>query len=316
MGKMLQTNFMLLSVIIPTFNNSKILPECLRRIFDQTLSREEYEIIVVNDASTDETVNVLSQFNDRVKVINLEKNSGSAASRNAGIKASNSKLEVFIQDDIFVEPDFLEHHLKFHKDHANQKDVLIGLTVFDPAIGITPFMRWLESGHQFKFPHSTIQQFNNLTIEITDKPFLTFYTPNLSLKKSLVEEVGGFDETLFIKGGVVYDDTELGYRLYKADMRLFFDPGIKVFHHHFKSLESVCRLRRASGQVAKLLYEKHPELRKVFKDDLKTRVSRILVNKVSMTVLEPLAKWSEARICFDLLYWLVCRYYYNLGYVE
>jgi len=298
---------MFLSVIIPTFNNAKILPECLRRILDQTLSKNDYEIIVVNDASSDETTDVLRQFENQVKIVNLEKNSGSAATRNAGINSSNSELLVFIQDDIFVERDFLEQHLKFHEEHLDVKTALVGLTVFDPEIGITPFMAWLEDGHQFKFPSSTI--------EITDKPYLTFYTPNLSIKRSFIVDDGGFDETLFVKGGVVYDDTELGYRLYKSGMSLYFDPNIKVWHHHFKSLESVCRLRQASGQVAKLLYQKHPELQTVFKDDLKSRLSSLIVNKASMTILEPLAKWSEKRILFDLLYWLVCRYYYNRGYV-
>jgi len=306
---------MKLSVIIPTHNNAKILPICLERIFRQTMPKADYEVLMINDASSDETNRVIEElkgdYQDRnFKTFNFFENKGPAAARDLGILESRTPLLVFIQDDILVEPTFLEKHFQFHLDHPRKELVLIGKTIFNPEAGLTPFMKWLEDGHQFKFPK------NENLVEITGKSYLNFYTPNLSLKREFVIETEGFDESLYVSGGIVYEDTELGYRLYKLGMRLYYDPIIKVLHHHYKSLESVCRLRFLSGQTARILYGKHPELASVFKDKIKTRVTGLIINDLTIKLLGPLAEFCEKRLRIGLLFWLVCRYYYNQGYLN
>ena len=296
---------MKISVVIPTHNNAKILPECLRRILGQTLAPEEYEVIVVNDGSTDNTVGAIGEIRG-IRVVNLDKNSGPSAARNVGIKEAQADLVIFIQDDILVETDFLERHLKFHQDHAGVNEVLVGHTQYDPAIPSTPFMAWWE-GQQFKFKKGS---------------YLNFYPTNLSVKKEFLVKNGMFDEEFFINGHIGYEDTELGYRLWKAGcgqaqgLALHYDSSLKVLHHHMRTLKDICEQSFYKGQLAHLLYKKHPELQKVFRDDLKYNLTRFVVNSLTIKLLEPLAYWCEKRFKVSPLFWLVCRFYYNKGYAR
>ena len=92
-------NFPKLSLIIPIFNNEKYLPYCLNSIINQTL--KSIEIICINDGSTDESLNILKEFqkiDNRIIIIN-QKNKGSAIARNKGLKKSKGKYVAFIDSD-------------------------------------------------------------------------------------------------------------------------------------------------------------------------------------------------------------------------
>ena len=77
---------MLISVIIPVLNQEKFIGRCLRSILQQTLDKKFYEILVINDGSTDKTSYALDLFGKEIKVINNKKNLGLPASVNKGIK--------------------------------------------------------------------------------------------------------------------------------------------------------------------------------------------------------------------------------------
>ena len=317
---------MLLSVVVPTFNNAEILPLCLRRILDQTLPKEAYEIVLVDDASTDGTAEIVAKApqdypGSRIQCFSNKNNMGPASARNVGIAAARSNLVVFIQDDILVKPDFLQRHVQFHQSFVEKEAALIGLVAFDETLRITPFMKWLENGHQFDYGRLVGEgktkrsaDSDRVAIEIIDKPYLTFYTPNLSVKRQFLLENDGFDENLFVPGGAVFEDTELGYRLSQQGLRLFFDRNILVSHRHQKTLASTCALRFVSGQVARRLYARHPELQDVFRDNFKTGLSRWVLNEATIRPLESIARFCEERLNAGLFFWLVCRYYYNEGY--
>jgi len=91
---------MKISIILPTFNRSKLLTQTIKNIQNQTF--EDYELIIVNDASNDETINIIKQFkaiDGRIKLIDNNKNVGCAKSREFGLKQSLGELIVFIDDD-------------------------------------------------------------------------------------------------------------------------------------------------------------------------------------------------------------------------
>src|SRR5579883_3479281 len=98
---------MVLSVVIPTFNRADILKECLQALQHQNLPQEDYEIIVVDDGSTDETRKLLESS----KLKNLrffhQKNQGQGVARNLGIQHAKGNIIVMIGDDIIVREDFL-----------------------------------------------------------------------------------------------------------------------------------------------------------------------------------------------------------------
>jgi len=99
---------MKVSVIIPTYNREKYIGRAIRSVLEQSWPKENYEIIVVNDGSTDNTKSVLSAFGDSIKVINLKENKGLPYVCNLGIKNSLSRFVVRIDDDDYIHQDFLK----------------------------------------------------------------------------------------------------------------------------------------------------------------------------------------------------------------
>lgn len=107
----------MISVIITTYNYGKYIERAIRSCLDQTLDISEYEIIIVNDCSTDFTKKILEVYELEARIFNLEKNIGLSAARNFGIKQSKGQFVVFLDaDDYFhsslltVEKLFLEEN--------------------------------------------------------------------------------------------------------------------------------------------------------------------------------------------------------------
>ncbi len=97
----------LISIIIPVFNQEKWIGRCLRSLLNQTFHREKYEIIVINDGSTDKSDYALELFLDEIILIKNEKNLGLPASLNKGIKISKAKHIVRVDGDDYVNENFL-----------------------------------------------------------------------------------------------------------------------------------------------------------------------------------------------------------------
>src|SRR3989454_6016449 len=104
-----------LSVVVPTYNQAELLRESVQSLVDQTLSPGQYEIVVVDDGSTDGTPTVLAEFGHSVQVVRLPANRGRSAARNAGIREARAPLIVLVDSDILVRPDFLDQHLQAHR---------------------------------------------------------------------------------------------------------------------------------------------------------------------------------------------------------
>ncbi|MBF9022595.1 glycosyltransferase [Rhodobacterales bacterium FZCC0069] len=99
------------SVIVAAYNQERFIGRCLRSLLHQSFSHQNYEIIVIDDGSTDQTAYALSLFTDqdhsRVKVIRNESNIGLPASLNKAIKAANGKYIVRVDSDDFVNVNFI-----------------------------------------------------------------------------------------------------------------------------------------------------------------------------------------------------------------
>ncbi len=111
------------SVIVATYNQDKFIGRCLRSLLHQTMPRKDYEIIVINDASTDNTSFALDLFKDPVdsliKIINNEKNKGLPGSLNRGIQLSQANYIVRVDSDDFVNTNFINFlyiYLEENKD--------------------------------------------------------------------------------------------------------------------------------------------------------------------------------------------------------
>ena len=96
------------SVIIPVHNQEIYISRCLRSILDQSLSRNEYEVIVINDGSKDKTGRILKTFQNHIKIISNKRNKGLAFSLNQGIESSKGRFIVRLDSDDYVNREYLK----------------------------------------------------------------------------------------------------------------------------------------------------------------------------------------------------------------
>ncbi len=99
---------MLVSVIITSFNYARYLERAIRSALNQSLPANSFEVIVVDDCSTDESHLILDNYAEDVKVIKMEKNSGLSAARNTGIKKAKGQYVVFLDADDYIQADLLK----------------------------------------------------------------------------------------------------------------------------------------------------------------------------------------------------------------
>ena len=193
-----------LSVVTPTHRRPDLLERLLRSLAEQTVPPDEFEAIVIDDASGDETPEVLRRWSDArpsFRSSSFDVGRGPASARNLGVRLAQGDLILFLDDDVEAAPDLLETHLRFHDAAADPLDGLLGRVDWHTSLDITPFMRWLDrSGLQFSY--DTWMQPGPI-----DPPYGAFYTANLSMSRSLFNEVSGFDERFPYPA---YEDIELG----------------------------------------------------------------------------------------------------------
>ncbi len=242
------------SVIIPTYNRAQKLLRVLSALEAQTLDKAHFEVIVVDDGSTDSTSSDLEGFvgNAPLQIRYLRQtNKKQGAARNLGIKHSRMPLLTFIGDDIIPEPNFLEEHLYFHRKNNRYGNVaVIGYTTWEKDIKVTPFMRYIgEYGHQFGY--SLIEGNGPLT-------FNFFYTSNISMPRAMLENLEYLFEEDFDTYG--WEDIELGYRLESMGMRLLYNPKAVAYHDHPVDIHSFCRRQFMVGNTSRIFLRKHPEL--------------------------------------------------------
>lgn len=289
---------MKISVILPNYNGATTLPRVIPALQAQSLPASE--IIVVDDGSTDNSLEILSRYPE-VKVLR-QFNSGAPAARNKAIQAATGELVVMIDNDIIPTTDFLRAHHATHEQHAGPKTAVVGLTRWDQSLKLTPFMRWLENGAQFDYQRLAGK---------SEVDFQAFYTSNLSIKREFIEK-NLFDESFRLPGATAYEDTELGYRLSGLGMKLFFNPAALSYHHEQKTLSQVATRRFNEGRVAKLLYAKYPDIAHYFREDLKNLVSPLLRSSLGIPVVW-LAKLLENRLYVGPIFWLALLRSYEQG---
>ena len=242
---------MRLSVVIPTYNRRNILPRCIKALEEQVAASPDYEILIVDDGSTDGTVNQISDYIERIGLnIRLlhQNHSGPAAARNLGIKEASGDLVLFIGDDIIAAPDLLIRHTEWHDMHSNENLALLGYVTWSPEIEITPFMHWLENGGpQFKYWSITNPE---------DVFWGHLVTANISFKRHFLLENGLFDEDFRYAS---YEDTELGYRLHRKGFRIVYNRKAVGYHYHPTTIDDAIKRMRNVAISKKIFSDKTNE---------------------------------------------------------
>lgn len=236
------------SIIIPTFNRSDALLQCLKHLELQTC--DAFEVIVVDDGSPDTTPAVVQGFAEHSPlhiVFKSQQNSGQSKARNLAIPLAKAPVTIMIGDDTWPRPDFVEKHINFHRQHPEENIAALGLTRWhETAQEVTPFMRWLENGFQFDYV-------NLLNGKQPD--WRHFYTSNISVKTELIRRYP-FDERLRF-----YEDLELGYRLSRLEnLRIVFLPEAIADHVHPTDLGRTCKRAFEIGRYTPLMQQCCPDI--------------------------------------------------------
>jgi glycosyltransferase involved in cell wall biosynthesis len=187
----------LVSVIIPTFNRSHLIGEAVASVLAQTVTN--LEVIVVDDGSTDNTIDELRRFGTDIRVIR-QQNSGVASARNNGVRAARGNWIAFVDSDDRWHPRKLERQMQCVEKFETQ--VCFARCVMDDG----QVIRDIEHLPVDRKEQAFCRLENALDVlgRSTGHPLI----PSLLVEKSLLDRIGLFDESLFAA-----EDTELIYRL-------------------------------------------------------------------------------------------------------
>tara|TARA_Y100000589_G_scaffold185823_1_gene175992 strand:+ start:5127 stop:6044 length:918 start_codon:yes stop_codon:yes gene_type:complete len=236
-----------ISIVIPTYNRKSILEKCLLALENQKLNTKisSYEVVVIDDGSTDGTINWINANRDILPHVVLyeQKHGGPAIGRNLGVTKSKNEVIIFIDSDLVVVDDFLISHVNKLTDYwerFNKKCFTYGSVI---------------NTSNFQNPHLENHK-------LTDISFAYFATGNVAISKELLLKVGLFDDSFSLYG---WEDLELGERLKKIGVKLIKCPEAKGFHWHppFKceQIQSLIKKESERAKMALLFYRKHPNLR-------------------------------------------------------
>lgn len=225
------------SIIIPAYNAERTVGKTLEACLNQDY-KGEFEVVVVDDGSTDNTKNVVKNYS--VQYI-FQKNAGPATARNRGWKTSRGEIVCFTDSDCIPLNNWLSTLLRHYRNDVHIDAVCGSYEIANPKNLLAQCIQ-----DEIVFKHSTMPK---------DVRFFGSY--NFSIKRSVLEQVGGFDETFTQASG---EDNDLSYRIKKGGYRMVFDRNALVAHHHRESLYRYLKDQYVHGYWRAKLYVNHPDM--------------------------------------------------------
>ncbi|MBN1625851.1 MAG: glycosyltransferase [Deltaproteobacteria bacterium] len=241
---------MLISVIIPAYNAQKSLSSLLDSLTVQ--SYRGFEIIIVDDCSTDHTSVVAQRYD--FQLINLEKNRGPAFCRNIGSGKANGEILAFTDSDCRADLDWLENiHRHFINDEA---DALIGKVILNPSnsLGDSISALGFPAGGSVGFDKIWRVDGNGFTNSLS--------SCNCAIKKDAFESAGGFDETFPYAGG---EDSYLAYSLMQSGHTIKYCPDVIMYHEARDSLKDFLKWQFRRGVSSYIFSQKVKEKKDFFR---------------------------------------------------
>ncbi|MBI2910971.1 MAG: glycosyltransferase [Chloroflexi bacterium] len=207
------------SVVVPTYRRAAMLRGLLERLMGQAFPREAFVVIVVDDASPDETPQMLAELQRHWPLRHLRHpaNRGQAAGRNWGIREARGHFVAFTDDDCQPPPDWLAHLQRLLEEHPGCAGVG-GLQL--PIDVRTPASRFWQARADIW------AKVGDRPYEVTLGRFVAPGTNNVAYRRDVLLKLGGFCEEL--RDG---EDADLNWRLLEMGERLLLDPSLQVRHH-------------------------------------------------------------------------------------
>ncbi len=295
---------MTLSVVVISFNQRLLIERLIGQLLDQSFAPDDYEVIVVECNSQDQTADwLLAQSDARLRPVILSHDCNRSAARNRGILESRGRIVVMIDGDHTISPDFLVRH---SDAHAPGVRAIVGKSIFAPDPEYRAISTYLDGSGAAKLPIGTML------------PGRYFLTRNCSVPRDVLIDIGLFDEQFDQWGG---EDLDLGVRLERAGIPIIGAPQALAVHHHFRTLPEVMRVIEAygAGSVPRLL-GKHPQLfrelsldwlyHNPFQPDQFSRPTRLLhrllcsalIYTTMLSIAQSLRRFRLPRVLLDYLH--------------
>lgn len=234
------------SVVIATFNRAEQLRSCLDALARQTAGPDSFEVVVVDDGSTDETAAMLTDYQAPFRLrVERQANRGPGAARNRGIDVAAGAYCLFMDDDILAEPELVNEHLTAQRAGAGVVGIgMLRLRVRAERSGLARhFAAWWE-GHYRRFESGE-----------AEPSFWDCFSGNMSAPSDVLRSIGGFDESLERT-----EDVELGYRLAQSGLRIVYLGRAAAEQHHQKGFREIVRDYDRAGAAALAMWRRHPAL--------------------------------------------------------
>jgi GT2 family glycosyltransferase len=224
------------SVVVCSYNGSRTLTQCLDSLV--RLDYPDYEVILVDDGSTDDTAAIAARFPE-VRLVRHDRNEGLSASRNAGLRAATGGIIAYTDSDCFADPDWLTHLV--HRLDSTGADAVGGPN-------LSPDDGWLAAA---------INASPGQPTHVLESDQVAEHVPgcNMAFRRASLEGINGFDPQ-FLRAG---DDVDVCWRLQQAGGWITFAPGGMVWHHRRQTPRSYFRQQSGYGEAEALLRFKHPE---------------------------------------------------------
>ena len=234
---------MFFSVVIPTYDRKPILAKCLLALENQQFGNSvaDYEVIVVDDGSTDGTIEWLAANREDLSHVRsiCQSHQGPAAARNLGVEDAKGDTIIFIDSDLVV----TEHFLQAHADAL--------LQAYEDTDAVFTYGSVINTCN---FDNPTSEPY-----KITDFSAAYFATGNVAIARHWLIEAGLFDNRFQLYG---WEDLELGVRLKKLGLKLIKCPAAVGYHWHppfnLEQIPGMIDREIQRGRMGVLFYQKHP----------------------------------------------------------
>jgi glycosyltransferase involved in cell wall biosynthesis len=211
-----------ISVVVPTYNRLAQLKRTVAALEQQTYPKENWQVIVVSDGSSDGTVEYMLSLHTSVALnVLVQEHQGVSAASNLGVSAADGEIVLLMDDDIVPAPQLVEEHARSHSEHGDMV-VVIGPMATPSDFKMSPWVGWEQAMLEKQYRAMQSGQWAPSARQ--------FYTGNASVRRRHILDAGGFDPLLRRA-----QDVDLGYRLTALGLEFIFNPDAIGYHYARRS---------------------------------------------------------------------------------
>lgn len=208
------------SVIIPSYNSGLTIEGCLSSVLQQDYPREKYEVIVIDDGSSDESDKLILKY---PVMLLMQKHSGPGAARNKGLRYAKGEIIIFLDSDCTVDVDWISTHVQAHGNQSRTKPVGCIGGAIKPSLNDTNFIELCDYYSSWYSPPRVHK----------GKEYEYLPSTNLSMRKKVMDEMGGFEESLWCG-----EDIALGMKLREFGYSIIHNPSILCYHRNRRTIKT------------------------------------------------------------------------------